>query len=65
MIFKDGVGRKFLTCFLLLWAHYAALCTKVITPEVYMSLLWVVLGALIGGNMGERIIEKRAAKEDK
>lgn len=62
MIFKDGVGRKFIVCAMLMLAHYGALFYGIITPQDYTSLLYVVLGVFVGGNLGERVIEKRAVK---
>lgn len=62
MLFKDGVGRKFIVCSILLILHYIALMMGTVTPDIYTSLLWVVLGALIGGNLGERVISHKENK---
>lgn len=56
-LFKDGVGRKFLTCFLLLIGHYILLACGKIPVSNYEYLTLVVLGILVGGNLGERLIE--------
>ena len=58
MMFKDGIGRKFFVCLSLLVAHYVALLLSVIDAATYQAMLWVVLGAMIGGNLGERVISK-------
>jgi len=58
-IFKDGVGRKFFTCFLLLSGHYVAMFAGKIPTASYEYLTLIVLGILVGGNIGERMIDAK------
>ena len=64
MMFKDGIGRKFLlitysqtALFLLLWFG------KIPTDD-FRFLTLMVLGGYIGGNLGSKMIAKQEIKKD-
>lgn len=58
-LFKDGLGRKFIACMYFQTAMFLLLAVEKLPVQSFEFLTLVIFGGYVGGNIGQRIIDKK------